>query len=53
MEEKENDNNKEIKIVKGNAKDLKISEVKDNLTFEVHKNDAKKHGEIVIPKNKK
>lgn len=42
-----------IEIVKGNSKDLNISDVKDNLTFEVHDNDATKNGEIVIPENQK
>ncbi len=53
MEEKKDNQNKKIEIVKGKSKDLKISDVKDNLTFEVHKNDARKNGEIVIPENKK
>lgn len=52
MEEKKDNENKKIKIVKGKSKDLQISEVKDNLTFEVHDNDTKNHGEIVIPENK-
>lgn len=52
-EENENDNKKiKIEIVKGNSKDLEISEVKDNLTFEVNENNPKKNGEIVIPENK-
>ena len=52
MKEEKNNDNKKIKIVKGHSKDLKISDVKDNLTFEVHKNDATKNGEIVVPENK-
>ena len=53
MEEKNDNKNKKIEIVKGKSKDLKISDVKDNLTFEVHKNDTRKNGDIVIPENKK
>ena len=53
MEEKEGKNNKKIEIIKGNSKDLEISEVKDNLTFEVSENNTKKKGEIIIPQNHK
>lgn len=42
MEAKRNNDNKKIEIVKGNTKDLKISNVKDSLTFEEHKNNATK-----------
>ena len=52
MEEKKNHDNKKIEIIKGISKDLKISDVKDNLTFEVHKNDATNNGDIVIPESK-
>ncbi len=52
VEEKdENVEKKKIEIVKGNSKDLQISDVKDNLSFEVHKNDTK--GKIIIPENQK
>ncbi len=53
MEEKNESHKKKIEIVQGNPKDLNISDVKDNLVFEEHKNDTKKKGEIVIPKTKK
>lgn len=53
MEEKESKKNNKIEIVKGNSKDLDISDVKDNLTFEVTENNTKKKGEIIIPKNHK
>ena len=51
MEEKNDNPNKKIKIVKGHSKDLVISDVKDNLTFEVHENTTKQNGEIIIPEN--
>ena len=53
MEEIKDNKNRKIEIVKGNSKDLDISDVKDNLTFEVHDNNAKKNGNIIIPKEKK
>ena len=53
MKEMNDNKNKKIEIVKGKSKDLDISEVKDNLTFEVHDNKANKNGEIVIPETKK
>ena len=53
MEESENKKNNKIEIVKGNSKDLDISDVKDNLTFEVSEDNIKKKGEIIIPKNHK
>ena len=53
MEEINDNKNKKIEIVKGKSKDLEISDVKDNLTFEVHDNKANKNGEIVIPETKK
>lgn len=43
----ENEEKKRIKIVKGNSKDLNISEVRDNLTFENHRDNQKEN--IVIP----
>ena len=49
MEEKNYNSDKKIEIVRGNSKELEISEVKDNLTFEVHKKNTDK--EIVIPEN--
>ena len=49
MEERNDNVDKKIKIVKGNSKDIVFSDVKDNLTFEVHENTTKKNGEIVIP----
>lgn len=51
MEEKKDNPNKKIKIVKGHSKDIVFSDVKDNLTFEVHENTTKQNGEIVIPEN--
>ena len=55
MEENNGDirEDKKIEIVKGNSKDLNISDVKDNLTFEVHHNDTRKNGEVIIPENLK
>lgn len=47
LEEKDNEKNKKIEIVKGSSKDLNISEVRDNLTFENHKSNTKEN--IVIP----
>lgn len=49
-EKDENIEPKKIKIVKGDSKDLKISEVRDNLSFEVSEEKAKKDN-IIIPKN--
>ena len=51
MEEYKEKKGKKIKIVEGDSKDLNISEVKDNLNFEVSKEKKPKH--IIIPKNKK
>ena len=51
MEEKKDIQNKKIKIVKRHSKDIVFSDVKDNLTFEVHENKTKQNGEIVIPEN--
>ena len=51
-EEKDNEiENKVIEIVKGSPKDLNISDVKDNLAFEVHDNEERKN--IIIPENQK
>lgn len=47
LEEKEGNKNKKIEIIKGSSKDLNISEVRDNLTFENHKENQKEN--IVIP----
>ena len=47
LEEKDENKNKKIEIVKGTSKDLNISEVRDNLTFENHENNQKEN--IVIP----
>lgn len=47
MEEKEENPKKKIEIVKGSSKDLQISEVRDNLTFENPKENKKEN--IVIP----
>ena len=51
MEEKKDNSDKKIKIVKGHSKDIIFSDVKDNLTFEVHENTTKQNGEIIIPEN--
>lgn len=53
IEDNENEKKKNIEVVIGNSKDLKISEVKDSLTFEIHENDATKNGEIIVPENQK
>ena len=53
MEEENKNPDKKIVIVKGNSRDIEISDVKDNLTFEVHENKTKMNGDIVIPENKK
>lgn len=42
---------KKLKIVKGDHKNLKISDVKDNLTFEIEDNKEVKRDDIVIPEN--
>ena len=53
-EENENNPNKrEIEVVKGNPKDLDISEVKDNLYFEIDEKEHEKKKNIVIPEIKK
>ena len=38
---------------KEKSKDLDISDVKDNLTFEVSEDTTKKKGKIIIPQNHK
>ena len=42
---------KKIEIVKGDRKNLKISDVKDNLNFEIDENTGVKKENIVIPEN--
>ena len=49
FEEHEDEKKKKIEIVQGNSKDLNISEVKDNLTFE--KPEENKKENIIIPEN--
>lgn len=51
LEEKDEkkENEKKFKIVKGSSKDLQISDVKDNLTFE--KPEENKKNIIIIPEN--
>ena len=49
MDEQANNEEKRFEIVQGNTKDLNISEVKDNLTIEQHKNYVKKNGEVIVP----
>ncbi len=54
MEEFDNNEEKKnikIEIVKGNPKDLNISEVKDNLSFEVV--EEKPNQKIIVPENQK
>lgn len=54
MEEKEEIKKSEkIKIIQGDSRNLNISDVRDNLTFEVHDNDATKKGEIIVPENQR
>ena len=48
-EEENNEKRKKIEIVQGTSKDLNISEVKDNLTFE--KPEENKKENIIIPQN--
>ena len=52
MEENNKPNEQKIEIIKGNPKDLDISDVKDNLAFEVEKEKKKKEN-IIIPENQK
>ena len=51
LEEKDEkkENEKKFKSVKGSSKDLQISDVKDNLTFE--KPEENKKNNIIIPEN--
>lgn len=49
--EESNKDSKKIEIVQGDSKDLNISKVKDNLAFEVKKDEQKKDN-IIVPKNK-
>lgn len=55
MEEKNfnTNKNKKIKIVQGNGKDLDISGVKDNLSFEIESEENKTKKNIIIPKKQK
>lgn len=54
MEEKEEIKESEkIEIIQGDSRNLNISDVRDNLTFEVHDNDATKKGEIIVPENQR
>ena len=48
-EEENNEKRKKIEIIQGTSKDLNISEVKDNLTFE--KPEENKKENIIIPEN--
>ncbi len=52
MEEFEEKKRKDIKIITGDSKDLNISKVRDNLTFEVQEDTSSKNN-IVIPQNQK
>ena len=51
MKEKDEkkENEKKFNIVEGSSKDLQISDVKDNLTFE--KPEENKKNNIIIPEN--
>ncbi len=50
LEEKDNEKKpQKIEIVKGNSKDLNISEVKDNLVLESPEENIKQN--IIIPEN--
>ena len=54
VEENENTHEKkEIKIVEGDPKDLDISSVKDNLSFEIDEKSNEKKKNIIIPESKK
>lgn len=46
-----NKKKKKIEIVKGDHKNLKISDVKDNLNFEIEENKDVDKENIVIPEN--
>lgn len=51
--EENNNKPKKITIVEGNSKDLNISPVQDNLTFEVSEEKKIDENNIVIPQNQK
>lgn len=51
--EENNNKPKKITIVEGNSKDLNISPVQDNLTFEVTEEKKIDENNIVIPQNQK
>lgn len=53
MDEENVKKNEKIEIVSGDSKSLDISEVKDNLAFEVHNDDSNKSGNIVVPEEQK
>ena len=50
-ERKDVEKDKNIEIVEGDLDDLNISDVKDNLAFEIEKKPQKKDN-IIIPENK-
>ena len=51
QEENKKNEEKKITIIQGTGRDIQISDVKDNLTFEIHDNkDEKKN--IIIPGKK-
>lgn len=50
FEEQNETKRKKIEIIHGNSKDLNISEVRDNLSFE--KPEEKTNKNIIIPENK-
>lgn len=50
MEEYKENNQKKIEIIEGDSKTLNISEVKDNLAFEVEQKQSPDKDKIVIPK---
>lgn len=49
MEENNEIKKKKIEIIQGNSKDLDISDVKDNLTFERPEENKKEN--IIVPEN--
>lgn len=51
--EENNNKPKKITIIEGNSKDLNISPVQDNLTFEVSEEKKIDENNIVIPQNQK
>lgn len=50
MDENEEKKDQKIEIIEGDSKDLEISDVKDNLAFEIKPEQEKKQN-IIIPKN--